>query len=146
MKQSFSTVEEVLENYKASVSERDVEKFLRSYSEKIDLYDCWTKWECNGLKEWRKSVESWFQELTEEGLNLKVTFSDMSIQEGESVAFAKCAITYAAYVQSSSEILRQITNRFTFGLCKVDESWQIVHEHSSLPIDPATGKGMFHLK
>ena len=146
MKQSFSTVEEVLENYKASVSERDVEKFLRSYSEKIDLYDCWTKWECNGLKEWRKSVESWFQELSEEGLNLKVTFSDMSIEEGESVAFAKCAITYAAYVQSSSEIVRQITNRFTFGLCKVDESWQIVHEHSSLPIDPATGKGMFHLK
>ena len=146
MKQSFSTVEEVLENYKTSVSERDVEKFLRSYSEKIDLYDCWTKWECNGLKEWRKSVESWFQELSEEGLNLKVTFSDMSIEEGESVAFAKCAITYVAYVQSSSEILRQITNRFTFGLCKVDESWQIVHEHSSLPIDPATGKGMFHLK
>ena len=146
MKQSFSTVQEVLENYKTSVSERDVEKFLRSYSEKIDLYDCWTKWECNGLKEWRKSVESWFQELSEEGLNLKVTFSDMSIEEGESVAFAKCAITYAAYVQSSSEIVRQITNRFTFGLCKVDESWQIVHEHSSLPIDPATGKGMFHLK
>jgi ketosteroid isomerase-like protein len=146
MKQSFSTVEEVLENYKTSVSERDVEKFLRSYSENISLYDCWNKWECNGLSDWRKSVESWFQELSEESLNLKVTFSDMSIEEGESVAFAKCAITYAAYVQSSSEILRQITNRFTFGLCKVDGSWQIVHEHSSLPIDPATGKGMFHLK
>ena len=70
----------------------------------------------------------------------------MEIDEGELVAFAKCSITFSAYAQSSSEKLRQITNRFTFGLCKVDESWQIVHEHSSLPIDPATGKGMFHLK
>ena len=146
MKQSFSTVREVLENYKTSIFERDVEKFLCSYSENINLYDCWGKWDCKGLLDWRKSVESWFQELSEEGVYLKVTFSDMTIEEGESVAFAKCAITFSAYAQSSSEKLRQITNRFTFGLCKVDESWQIVHEHSSLPIDPTTGKGMFHLK
>jgi len=146
MKQSFSTVQEVLENYKTSIFERDVEKFLRSYSENINLYDCWNKWECNGLWDWRKSVESWFQELSDEGVYLKVTFSDMTIEEGESVAFAKCAITFYAYAQSSSVKLRQITNRFTFGFCKVDESWQIVHEHSSLPIDSATGKGMFHLK
>lgn len=146
MSKSFSTVEEVLENYKTSVLEKDVEKFLRSYSENIHLYDCWAKWECNGLDEWCKSVESWFQELSEEGVDLKVTFSDMSIEEGESVAFAKCAITFAAYAQSSSEKLRQITNRFTFGLCKMNGSWQILHEHSSLPIDPATGKGMFDLK
>ena len=146
MRHSFSTVEEVLENYKTSVLEKDVEKFLRSYSENIHLYDCWAKWECNGLEEWRKSVESWFQELSDEGIDLKVTFSDMSTEEGESVAFANCAITFAAYAQSSSEKLRQITNRFTFGLCKMNDSWQIVHEHSSLPIDPATGKGMFDLK
>lgn len=146
MSQSFSTVQEVLENYQTSIIERDVGKFLRSYSEKINMYDCWGKWECNGLLEWRKSVESWFEELSQEGVDLKVTFSDMSIEEGESVAFAKCAITFSAYAQSSSEKLRQITNRFTFGLCKVNESWQIVHEHSSLPIDPDTGKGMFHLK
>jgi len=146
MSQLFSTVQEVLENYKTSIFERDVEKFLHSYSENIHLYDCWGKWECNGLWEWRKAVESWFQELSEEGVDLIVTFSDMSIEEGKSVAFAKCAITFSAYTQSSSEKLRQITNRFTFGLCKMNESWQIVHEHSSLPIDSATGKGMFHLK
>ena len=146
MSHSFLTVQDVLENYKTSIFERDVEKFLGSYSKEIHLYDCWGKWECNGLSEWRESVESWFQELSEEGVDLKVTFSDISIEECESVAFAKCTITFAAYAQSSSEKLRQITNRFTFGLCKVNESWQIVHEHSSLPIDSATGKGMFHLK
>ena len=54
MKQSFSTVEEVLENYKTSVSERDVEKFLRSYSENINLYDCWGKWDCK-----LKKVNQW---------------------------------------------------------------------------------------
>ena len=146
MSQSFSTVQEVLVNYKTSIFEKDVEKFLRSYSENIHLYDCWGKWECNGLGAWRKSVESWFQGLLEEGVDLKVTFSDMSIEESESVAFAKCTITFAAYAQEPSEKLRQMTNRFTFGLCKMNESWQIVHEHSSLPIDLDTGKGMFHLK
>ncbi|WP_429875579.1 nuclear transport factor 2 family protein [Fictibacillus sp. NRS-1165] len=46
----------------------------------------------------------------------------------------------------SEEKLRQITNRFTFGLKKENNSWKIIHQHSSLPISMETGKCISNLK
>jgi hypothetical protein len=57
-----------------------------------------------------------------------------------------CAVTFAAFRENTEDKLRQMTNRFTFGLKKVNESWLITHEHSSLPIDMQSGKGIFNLK
>jgi hypothetical protein len=39
-----------------------------------------------------------------------------------------------------------MTNRFTFGMKRVNEAWLITHEHSSLPINMQDGKGMFDLR
>lgn len=146
MNHVFSEVQEVLNNYKFAIEERNVEKFLQSYSENVHLFDTWGAWECCGKTEWKKGVEKWFNELADEHTHLKVTISEAIKEECESVAFVHCAITFAAYLETSPERIRQITNRFTFGLRKTEGSWEIIHEHSSLPIDPETGKGMFDLR
>lgn len=142
----ISKVQDVLENYKSAVYEKDVEKFLSAYAADVHIYDCWGNWECKGISSWRENVMMWFNNLKEEGNLLKVDFNDLTIEENTNVAFVHCAVSYVAYSEKSGEKLRQMTNRFTFGLKNVNESWLITHEHSSLPIDMQSGKGMFNLK
>lgn len=139
-------VEYMLKNYKDAVHKKDAEKFLSAYADDVHIYDCWERWESKGISLWRESVVGWFNELNKDGYLLNVDFNDVTIVENDNVAFVHCAVTYAAYKDNVEEKIRQITNRFTFGLKKVNESWLITHEHSSLPIDIQSGKGIFNLK
>lgn len=145
MNTTFTKLHEVIENYKAAVYEKDVEKFVSAYSPNVHIYDCWDDWECTGVSQWKESVNQWFNGLKEEGVLLKTEFSDLVVEEKSDLAFVHSNVTYAAY-NDSGEKLRQLSNRFTFGLKKENESWHIIHEHSSLPISTESGKGIFHLK
>ena len=145
MKYAFQTVQEVLDNYKSAIYEQDVEKFVSSFSPNIHIYDCWEDWECIGISPWKEIVKEWFKGLYEEGVLLKTDFNDLVVEENSGIAFVYCAVTFAAY-NKSGEVLRQMTNRFSFGLTKKDESWTIAHSHSSLPISMETGKAIFNLK
>ncbi|MGP4081514.1 YybH family protein [Pseudalkalibacillus sp. R45] len=143
---NISTVLDVLEKYKYGVYEKDVDQFLSIFAPDVHIYDCWGDWESKGISSWRENVVNWFNGLREDGDLLKVDFNDLTIEENTNVAFVHCAVTFAAYREKSGEKLRQMTNRFTFGLKKVNESWLITHQHSSLPINMETGKGIFNLK
>lgn len=136
---------DVVENYKSAVYEKDVEKFVSTFASDFHTYDCWQDWECVGISQWTEIVKDWFNGLNEEGVLLKTDFDDVVVEENSNLAFIRCNITFAAY-NESGEKLRQITNRFTFGLRKENESWTIAHQHSSLPISMETGKGIFNLK
>jgi ketosteroid isomerase-like protein len=138
-------VQDVLDNYKSAIYEKDVEKFVSSFSSTIHIYDCWADWECNGISQWRGIVKEWFNGLSEEDVLLKTDFADVVVEESSDLAFVHCAVTFAAH-NESGEKLRQMTNRFTFGLKKENESWVITHFHSSLPISMETGKGIFNLR
>ncbi|MBW3112626.1 nuclear transport factor 2 family protein [Bacillus sp. MCCB 382] len=136
----------ILEQYKSAIHERDVERFVSIYDPNVHIYDCWGHWESKGLAAWQENVTEWFIGLKADGEILKVDFQDVVIEETADLAFAHCAVTFAAHKESDGEKLRQITNRFTFCMKKVRDTWLIVHEHSSLPISMEDGKGMFGLR
>lgn len=136
----------ILEQYKSAIHERDVERFVSIYHPEVHIYDCWGHWESIGLAAWKENVTEWFIGLKADGEILKVDFQDMVMEETADLAFARCAVTFAAHKESDGEKLRQITNRFTFCMKKVKDTWLIVHEHSSLPISMEDGKGMFGLR
>ncbi|HLO12259.1 MAG TPA: nuclear transport factor 2 family protein [Pseudoneobacillus sp.] len=146
MKCGFNKVQDVLENYKSAIYEKDVERFLSTYAPDIHIYDCWGKWESKGISHWNETVIEWFNGLSADGVLLKVDINDLVVEENSNIAFVYCAVTFIAHHEESGEKLRQMTNRFTFGLRKEKESWTIKHEHSSLPINMETGKGIFNLK
>ncbi|SEC49850.1 nuclear transport factor 2 family protein [Paenibacillus sp. GP183] len=141
----FNKVQDVLENYKSAIYEKDVERFVSTFASDIHIYDCWENWECTGITQWKEIVKGWFNGLSEEGVLLKTDFDDLVVEENSNFAFVHCAVTFAAH-NESGEKLRQMTNRFTFCLRKENESWTITHAHSSLPISMETGKGIFNLK
>lgn len=132
MRGEFSEVQDVLENYKSAIYEKDVERFLSTYASDIHIYDCWENWESIGIAQWREMVKAWFNGLIEEGIFLKVDYNDLVVVENSNIAFVHCAVKFGAHNESGEKI-RQTTNRFTFCLKKENESWTIIHEHSSLP-------------
>ena len=146
MTEGFFKVQDILENYKTAIHEKDVEKFISMYAPEMHIYDCWGNWESKGISSWKENVVDWFNGLSEDDVLLKVDFNDIAVEENLNLAFIHCAVTFAAHQVESGEKLRQMTNRFTFGLKKVNESWVITHEHSSLPINMETGMGIFNLK
>lgn len=145
MNAEFTKVQDVIENYKEAVYEQDVEKFVSAYATNIQVYDCWQDWECKGISKWKEGVNDWFNGLKGEGVQLQVEFTDLVVEENAGLAFIHSNVSFIAY-KGSGEKLRQMTNRFTFGLKKENNSWKIIHQHSSLPISMETGKGIFNLK
>ncbi|MFD2616502.1 YybH family protein [Terrilactibacillus laevilacticus] len=138
----FNKVQDILENYKTSTYEKNVEKFLSAYASDVHIYDCWENWEYVGIDRWREMVVAWFDDLNKDNILLKTDFDDLAIEEDSRLAFIHCKATFAAH-NPSGEILRQLSNRFTFCIKKENDSWLITHEHSSLPIKMETGKGIF---
>jgi uncharacterized protein (TIGR02246 family) len=137
----FAEVSDVFKNYKDAVYEKDVEKFLAPYAPDVQLYDCWNSWEYNGIEEWKAAVTEWFSGL-EEGMRLRTELSGESRKENADLAHVQGNMSFAA-VDGEGKELRKMVNRFTFLLEKVDGSWQITHEHSSLPISTEDGKAIF---
>jgi len=82
----------------------------------------------------------WFNSLGEE--RVEVGFDRVSSSVGDEVAFGSAAVTFSG-ISADGTRLRSITNRVTMGLEKRAGVWKIAHEHSSLPIDMPTGKGIF---
>ncbi|MDQ0430165.1 ketosteroid isomerase-like protein [Planomicrobium stackebrandtii] len=146
MVQNFSKVHDVLETYRTAIYEKDVEKLLSLYASEIHIYDCWGSWESKGIPLWKATVSDWFNGLREGSVLLEVAFNDVVIEETSTLAFVHCAVTFTGIQEESGMQLQQMTNRFTYGLKKAKGTWVIVHEHSSLPIDFETGKGIFDLK
>lgn len=138
----FNEVQDVFKNYEEAVSEKDVEKFLAGYAPNVHLFDCWGKWEHNGIGEWKTAVTEWFDGVEEEGVGLRAELIEEVVKENEGLAHVHGAIKFAGIDEEGKEF-RSVTNRFTFLLEKVDGSWRITHEHSSLPISTEDGKAIF---
>ena len=137
----FAEVSDVFKNYSDAVYEKDVEKFLSAYAPDVHLYDCWNNWEYNGIAEWRAAVTEWFSGL-EEGMWLRAELSGESGNENAGLAHVQGNMSFAA-VDGEGKELRKMVNRFTFLLEKVEGSWRITHEHSSLPINTEDDKAIF---
>ncbi|MGE6414022.1 YybH family protein [Planococcus kocurii] len=138
----FTDVQDVLQNYRDAVYEQDVEKFLLSYAPNVHVFDCWEEWEYHGIEQWSTMVTEWFRRLAEEEMKLGVEIHKEAGKENAEMAYVHGSVSFAALDQTGKE-LRKMSNRFTFVMEKIDDSWRIVHEHSSLPIDMESGKAIF---
>ncbi|MFF5792624.1 YybH family protein [Paeniglutamicibacter sp. NPDC012692] len=133
-------VEAFLDSYAAAVWDKDVEGFMRLYADEVVVFDAWDQSEYRGRDAWAPVVGRWFSSLNDE--KVEVAFSDVQATNGSDVAFASALVTYAG-ISLKGKKLRSVTNRFTVALHRSRGRWEVAHEHSSLPVDGATGKAVF---
>lgn len=133
-------VDAFLGAYVAAVGAKDVAAFIELYADDVRVFDAWSQREYKGKDAWRAMVTDWFGSLT--GEQVLVTFDEVFSSVGEGSAFGAALVRFAALDEQGTQ-LRSLTNRFTVGLSKNGAKWEVVHEHSSLPIDHETGNAIF---
>lgn len=126
-----SSVLQVLELYKASVYEKDVDAFISIYDSISRVFDTWEVWSFEGIESRHPVIEDWFGSLGDE--RVRVNFSDVNVVESYDMAILTAVGSYTAISIDNKE-LRSMQNRFTWAMKLVEGKWKIFHEHTSVPI------------
>jgi uncharacterized protein (TIGR02246 family) len=129
----------LFENYTSAVLAKDVDAFLELYAHDTLVFDSWGYWELAGVDAWRSMVQMWFESLDDKLCEAR--FTEVVATVRDDVAFAHAAVRYAEKT-ASGETVDSMMNRMTVTLEKRDGEWKITHEHTSMPLDMETGKGI----
>jgi uncharacterized protein (TIGR02246 family) len=132
-----SAVGAVLEEYRDAVHAKDVDRFVAIFADDVRVFDMWGTWSHDGIDPWREMAEGWFGSLGNE--LVRVEFDDVQTTVGDDVAVLSAFVTFTGLSADGDE-LRSLNNRLTWGLRKTDGRWKVVHEHTSAPVEMATGK------
>lgn len=130
----------MFENYTSRVLSKDVEGFLELYADDTLVFDCWGLWELAGVDAWRPMVTMWFESLGDKLCEAR--FTEVVATVRDDVAFAHAAVRYDE-VTADGEQVDSMMNRITVALEKRDGEWKITHEHTSMPLDMQSAKGIF---
>ena len=76
--------------------------------------------------------------------SIEIILHDQNITVGDGVAFSHSVNQFAATTQDGVKV--EYWFRWTACLQKLDGRWLIVHDHSSLPTDFATGRSVLDLR
>lgn len=130
---------QALQRYRDAVHARDVAALVSLYDEDVAIFDTWGAWSLRGREAWRTLVADWFGSLGEE--RVAVGFDQPGSVDTAELVIGHVFVTFAAF-SPQGERLRWLTNRMTLALRRQGEDWKIVHEHTSVPIEHATLKGI----
>jgi uncharacterized protein (TIGR02246 family) len=123
--------------YQSAVHGKDVEAFIELYDPEACVFELWGQWSYQGTAAWRKMAEGWFASLGTE--RVVVELADVKITSGSDLAIAHAIVTYQG-VSAEGQKLRAMQNRLTWALRYRPGGWKIIHEHTSAPVNPDTGK------
>jgi uncharacterized protein (TIGR02246 family) len=132
----MNELEQVFETYATAVLEKDERAFLNLYHPEFMGFDMWGDW-VKTAESWRQMVNEWFVSLKAERVH--IGFSEIREIIGMEIATAHAIVRYTA-VAPDGEYLRHLDTRLTWVAKRDAGSWKIIHEHTSAPIDPQTGK------
>jgi ketosteroid isomerase-like protein len=68
--------------------------------------------------------------------------ADVRVRRSGGMALLTATLAYRA-VDPSGQELRSLDNRLSWVLREAGGRWQVVHEHTSVPIAHETGQGLF---
>jgi ketosteroid isomerase-like protein len=132
---------QMLDSYKAAVLAKDVDAFVALYDDDVRVFDMWGTWSLRGVESWRKMARQWFSSLGSERVIVSATDAQ-STCVGD-LAIGHAILIYTA-VSAEGKQLRSLSNRMTLALKRTGESWKVLHEHTSAPIDHQSLKAILH--
>ena len=140
MTDSNAPLLQMLAAYKAAVHAKDVDAFCALFADDLRVFDLWNRWSHDGLGAWREMASGWFGSLGDE--RVVVEFDDVRTRMSGDMAAAHAFVRYSA-VSPAGATLRSLENRLTWVLQRQGDAWKVIHEHTSAPVDDATGKVKF---
>lgn len=131
---------DVLDAYRSAVWAKDVDAFVELYAADLHVFDAWDRW-ASDREGWRVMAESWFAALGEE--RVEVQFGHVRVEAREGIAAVWADVRYTG-ISAEGERLRSVLNRYSAVLVWAASHWRIKHEHTSVPVDFASGRAIAH--
>jgi uncharacterized protein (TIGR02246 family) len=129
----------LLAGYRAAVLAKDADAFVALYAADVRIFELWGTW-THDIASWRKMAQDWFAFLGED-LSI-VEAADVAVSASGDMALLTATLTFRAVDQAGQE-LRSLDNRLSWVARERDGRWQVVHEHTSVPLRHEDGQGIF---
>ncbi|MEP6506368.1 MAG: SgcJ/EcaC family oxidoreductase [Betaproteobacteria bacterium] len=140
MNEPDAPILQMLAAYKAAVHAKDVDAFCALFADDLRVFDLWGRWSHDGLPAWRDMATGWFGSLGDE--RVVVEFDEVRTRVSGDMATAHAFTKFGA-ISPAGDTLRSLSNRLTWVLQRQGDAWKVIHEHTSAPVDGATGKVIF---
>ncbi len=132
-------IRQLLAGYQAAVLAKDADAFVALYADDALIYELWGTW-THDIASWREMAKGWFAFLGDQ--TCVVEAADVKITVSGDMALLTAFLTYRG-IDAGGQELRSLDNRLSWVARQRGGRWQVVHEHTSVPIAHADGKGVF---
>lgn len=132
-------IRQVLAGYQAAVLAKDADAFVALYADDVLIYELWGNW-THDIASWREMAKGWFAFLGDG--TCRVEADDVRITASGDMALLTAFLTYRGFDAAGAE-QRSLDNRLSWVLRQHGGRWQVLHEHTSVPIAHEDGKGLF---
>ena len=123
-------IHEVIESWAKATRENRKADILANHSSDLVIFDVLPPMKYESAAEYRASWDDWQPETDGDA---QFDIENLSITEGEEVAFAHCFIRCGGTMPNGEKYQDMV--RATLCLKKLDDIWKITHQHISKPIE-----------
>lgn len=136
-------IEQLFDRWRTAFEAKDVNGVMSIYAPgaRLVAYDVVPPLQFKGADAYRKDYSDFFAQFDGP---IHVGISDMHVEAGADTAFAYGLERLTGKLKDGTPV--DLWLRYTEGLKYVNDRWQVVHEHVSVPVDMATGKARMDLK
>jgi ketosteroid isomerase-like protein len=131
----------IIEERVKAVGEKDSNALLSVYVSDILSFDVVNPLQNTGIEAVKKRAVGWLSSFQS---SIGYAVQDLSITTGDTAAFCHYLFQVSGTLKDGAKVGMYV--RATTCLHKVNDKWQIVHEHQSVPFDAETGKASLDLK
>ncbi|WP_328455390.1 YybH family protein [Amycolatopsis sp. NBC_00438] len=134
----------VIESRVAATAAKDLDVLLAHYAEDVTLFDAVGPLRDTGRDAERTRLREWFGAYRSP-IELDIRELEVTADGDVAFAFAHYLFHVRGTMTDGTEVAMWV--RSTAGLRRDDDGgWKIVHEHSSVPFDGATGEALTRLE
>lgn len=130
-----AAIRELIEQRAAATRAKDADAATAAFTQDVLTYDVVDPLRRVGVDSVADRARAWFGNFDGP---IGYEIRDLAVRASGDVGFAHCLYRVSGHLRSGDEL--GMWNRATFCLQHIDGSWKIVHEHDSVPFDPATGQ------
>jgi uncharacterized protein (TIGR02246 family) len=134
-------IRQMIEGWAAAIRAKDARGRMDGYASDAVVFDVVDPLQYVGTDAIGRRAEQWFASFAGP---LKFEHRDLAITAGDDVAFCRGLNHVCGTTTKGAEI--DMWWRSTMCIQRIDGRWQVVHEHQSVPFDPASGKASVALK
>lgn len=138
MSSQIDPVVKMIASYQEAILTKNIDAFCAIYDADVHIFDMWGRWSMRGIDAWRTLAHGWFSSLGTERVIVDANHIESVVTDEMAVGHA--IFTYTA-VSATGEKLRTLDNRITVVLKRTGDTWKVIHEHTSAPIDHGSLKG-----